>query len=123
MFDEIGDKIKRVAKILCWIGIVGSVIIAIITFVKASESYRTEGYYTAMGWILLIAGPLYSWVSASLAYGFGELIEKATEIANNTRKDNTPTATEKNNNDLEELYKEGLITEEEYNKKKGLLWI
>ena len=43
MFDNIGAKIKRLAKILCWVGIAASFILAIIMFVSAEEgSYSTE---------------------------------------------------------------------------------
>ena len=38
------------------------------------------------GVITIIVGPLAAWVSSWLLYGFGELIEKTTEIAENTRK-------------------------------------
>lgn len=35
---------------------------------------------------ILIVGPLFSWTSSFVMYGFGELIDKSTEIAKNTRK-------------------------------------
>ena len=36
MFDNIGDKIKTLAKVLCWIGIVISVIAAIGFFISGN---------------------------------------------------------------------------------------
>lgn len=82
MYKNIGRKIKGLAKFICWIGITISVIWAIYLF-----SYDTDYYYNNIkiitGIIILIAGPIISWIGSFFAYGFGELIEKTTEIADN----------------------------------------
>ena len=87
MFDNIGGKIKALAKIMCWVGIIGFVILAMITFVNASEagSYLS-GSLIVLGFVFLIIGPLVSWVFSFFMYGFGELIETNCEIAHNTSK-------------------------------------
>lgn len=68
MFDNIGGKIKTLAKVLCWIGIVGSVIAAI-------------GFFTSgngiTGWSMLIAGSLGSWISSFTLYALGEITENS----------------------------------------------
>ena len=68
MFDNIGGKIKTLAKVLCWIGIVGSVIAAI-------------GFFTSgngiTGWSMLIAGSLGSWISSFTLFGGGEITENS----------------------------------------------
>ena len=98
MFDNIGGKIKTLAKVLCWVGIIFSVLIAIILFIEAKEgSYRTEDLYMKLGCIYLIFGPLISWVSSFFMYGFGELIERTTEVALNTRHLRQATRNNKDN--------------------------
>lgn len=80
MFDNIGGKIKGLAKAIF--------IIATIIFIIAGLVMLSDGGDTAMitGIVTIIVGPLAAWVSSWLLYGFGELIEKTTEIAENTRK-------------------------------------
>ena len=84
MFEDIGAKIKAVTKVFCWFSIIVSVISAFVMFYMAGESYRTECCYNGMGWVFLIVLPLGSWLTSLFVYGFGELIEKTTEIAENT---------------------------------------
>ena len=84
MFDNIGGKIKTLAKVVCWLGIIASVIVAIVMFVASKENYRTEGTYVGLGIAFLIGGPLISWISSFMCYGFGELIENSAIIARNT---------------------------------------
>ena len=83
MFDNIGKKIKSLASILCWVGIIAYVIAAIIMIAIGVDEY--EDGLTAFGVILLFVGPLMSWISSFFMYGFGELIDKACDIEKNTR--------------------------------------
>lgn len=92
MFDNIGGKIKALAKVFCWIEIILSVIIAIIMFVSVEDvPYSQEGLYKGLGCVFLIIGPLLSWISSFVLYGFGELIETNCEIARNIRNTTTKT--------------------------------
>lgn len=75
MFDNIGGKIKILAKVLCWVGIIGFVLSAIYVWVTIGR------YGVGLGFALFIIGPLVSWISSFLLYGFGELIETNCEIA------------------------------------------
>lgn len=67
MFDNIGGKIKMVAKLLCWIGIAASVIggIGMICFEMVLA-----------GAVTIVAGCLCLWLGSLCLYGFGELIEE-----------------------------------------------
>lgn len=78
MFENIGKKIKSLANILCWVGIIAYVIAAIVMI-------STDEYLIGTGFLLLIVGPLMSWVGSLFIYGFGELIDKTCDIAENTR--------------------------------------
>lgn len=118
MFNNIGKKIKALAKVICWIQIVIYIITAIVMFIIASDTY-TEGLYIAIAFAFLIIGPFFAWLSSFFIYGFGELIDKACEIERNTRggeiKSNTQIQLDnERKSKIENLRLQGLITEEEY---------
>lgn len=75
MFNNIGRKIKMLAEVLCWIGIILSVSIGILSL------FGGIVYFLSFGFILLFLGPLLSWIGSFLLYGFGELVVKTTRIA------------------------------------------
>lgn len=77
MYNNIGGKIKVLAKSAFIVETIASVIAGIVFLFD----YET----VVLGLIIIIAGPLVAWVSSWLLYGFGELIDKVTEIACNTR--------------------------------------
>lgn len=77
MFDNIGGKIKTLAIVLCGVGIVASFIGGIVTSGMNQSPW---------GMLVAVAGALASWILSFFIYGFGELIEKVTEIAENTKK-------------------------------------
>lgn len=88
MFNNIGGKIKALAKVLCWIGIIISVLIAIVVFIAAGEAgqvvfngYRYDSSSMILpGILILILGPLLSWINSFLLYGFGTLVENSEFI-------------------------------------------
>jgi hypothetical protein len=73
MYDNIGDKIKLLAKILFALGAIAAIITGIVLI------YHEETRQIA--WIVIVAGPLISWASSWLVYGFGELIDNTNSIA------------------------------------------
>lgn len=76
MFKNIGGKIKGLAQVICTVGIAISVV--------AGVSMIGPGYNGAMvgmGFAVMIVGSLVSWIGSFFAYGFGELIENTTVIA------------------------------------------
>ncbi len=76
MFKNIGGKIKGLAKVICFVGIAISVV--------AGIGMMGSGYNDAMvgmGLAVMIVGSLFSWIGSFFAYGFGELIENTTVIA------------------------------------------
>lgn len=68
MFDNIGGKIKALAKVLCWIDIVASIIVGIVLVIED---------FTFAGILMLTLGPLFSWIGSFVLYGFGQLIENS----------------------------------------------
>ena len=78
MFDNIGSKIKTLAKVVCWIGIIGSVIAGIAMIATMGSVGVLSGLLT------IVLGALLSWVGSFVLYGFGEMVENSdirTELA------------------------------------------
>jgi len=102
MFDNIGGKIKTLAVIICALGIIASVIAAIVIIVLAIENHITRDIYLGFG--LLIAGPLASWIGSFFVYGFGELIEKVSNIEDKIYSNpKTYTLVETNSRELKQV--------------------
>lgn len=87
MFDNIGGKIKTLAKVLCWIGIAFSVITGIAVMFGSVSSvsyngsrYATGGSSVVAGILIIVLGCLFSWLGSFFAYGFGQLIENSDEL-------------------------------------------
>jgi hypothetical protein len=80
MYSNIGKKIKALAIIMFILMAVGCVAAGIIFIVTADDVGDVLPYALP----ILIAGPVFAWISSWFIYGVGELICKATEIARNT---------------------------------------
>ncbi len=75
-FDNIGSKIKALATFLFVLLSALSIGCGIYLIIEDSTVWL----------ILVILGPVLSWVSSFLLYGFGELIEKNQDTEYNTRE-------------------------------------
>lgn len=73
MFDNIGGKIKTLAQVVTWIGIISSVISGI-----ALMSIDEDMIF--VGLMVMIFGSLMSWVSSFVLYGFGQLVENSDKL-------------------------------------------
>ena len=83
MFDNIGGKIKGLAKVICWIGIIASCIGGIIYWVAASKLHAGfVGFLAGLG--IIVGGSLASWIGSFTTYALGELVENSAEIRENT---------------------------------------
>ena len=126
MFDNIGGKIKTLAQVVCWIGIITSIIYGIVLM-------GTDDDLIFLGFIVMVVGALLSWVSSFTLFGFGEIIEDTKLIRKVLVGDNLPSdiqnASEKNNFEvdkttqrannpqimaLQKQYENGDITEDDY---------
>lgn len=86
IFVDIGKKIKTLAKILCWTGIVGFGITGFIIFIIAANTFYGGEVFVGLGFAILIIGPLTSWVGSFFIYGFGELVDNSNVIKENLLK-------------------------------------
>lgn len=75
MFKNIGGKIKGLAKVNCIVGIAISVVVGIGMIDSGNDAM------IAVGVLVMIVGLLVSWIGSFFVYGFGELIENTTVIA------------------------------------------
>lgn len=72
MFSNIGTKIKTLAQILCWVGILASAVGGLIMITTSGQ--------TNQGLVVLLAGPPISWIASFLFYGLGQLIENTDAL-------------------------------------------
>ena len=72
MFDNIGDKIKVLAQVICWVGIFASVITGFMLM--------TQDDTLLLGFLVILFGSLGSWIGSFMIYGFGQLIENADAL-------------------------------------------
>ena len=79
MFSNIEKKIKTLAKVLTWIGIVASVVAGVAIILTGLSQYA-GGAAVALGILTMIFGSLGSWLSNLVLYGFGQLIEDTRKI-------------------------------------------
>lgn len=70
MFDNIGGKIKTLAQVVCWIGIIASVIIGFVMMAQDDDT-------AFAGILIMVLGSLGSWIGSFMTYGFGQLIENS----------------------------------------------
>lgn len=84
MFNNIGRKLQALAKVVCWLGIILSVIIGIISVVNG---FQINGRYygnhgTPMiitGFLYIILGSLFSWIGSWAMCGLGVAAERAEQ--------------------------------------------
>ena len=91
MFSNIGGKIKVLAKVLCGIGIILSIISGIAVMASGNNRVAINGTYAIIspviiGIVVIVFGCLMSWIGSFFAYGFGQLIENTDEIRKNTSR-------------------------------------
>ena len=84
MFNNIGGQIKGLAKVICWLGIIASVIIGILLIMSATNR---NGYYSytdtnmvITGILVMIMGSILSWIGSFVLYGFGELVDNSSKL-------------------------------------------
>lgn len=73
LFDNIGAKLKKLAKIIFVLIFVGSIIMAIVS---VTNRYMISGFAIIMTFLVdIIVGFVAGWCSSVALYAFGELIE------------------------------------------------
>lgn len=116
MYNGIGKKIKNLTLFIVLVEILVSICVGIAITYYLRSSYFTEEL-SFLGLLVGFLGIIASWISGFFLYGFGELIDQTTQI-------NTRQKLEKDEKDisakiekLNQWKQNGLIDEEDYNKK------
>lgn len=79
MFDNIGQKIKK---------------LAMITFIVVSSIFVLDGFISFMDdkrishLLICIIGPFVAWISSFVLYGFGELVDNSSKLYSDALKQN-----------------------------------
>lgn len=82
MFKNIGKKIMCLATIICWAGIILTLsagIFFIFWGINLGNSVGNVTIIRGIGFVIL--GPVSSWISSFVLYGFGRLVENSDIIA------------------------------------------
>ena len=88
MYDNIGGKIKGLAKATFIVGAIAAVITGIALMASDEDMIP-------VGLLVMVVGPIVAWVSSWLLYGFGELIENsAIAVGKETIKPNSSNTTD-----------------------------
>ena len=74
MYDNIGGKIKGLAK-------VSFILAAIAEVITGIALMATSEYLVGYGLLVMVVGPIVAWISSWLLYGFGQLIENSDIVA------------------------------------------
>ena len=113
MYDNIGNKIKILAQIICVFGVVASVILGLVICFRTNE-------FNEIGLLYILIGSISSWISSFIIYGFGELIEKVCSIEKKvgTSKSNVFLKTE--NSSINNLIDTTSQKEQETNEAKDI---
>ena len=85
MFENIGGKIKGLAKFICWLGIIGSVIYGIMMLSMNSRYNPT----ILPGIMIMVGGSLVSWIGSFFTYAIGEIVCLLEKIAKYTNEQQT----------------------------------
>lgn len=99
MYDNIGGKIKGLAKVMCAVGSIAPIIAGIVII-----SLDRYGRSTPIAIAVMVLGIISAWVSTWLLYGFGQLIENSDIIAEEYKRANKK-ATAKKNERIQKQYR------------------
>ena len=89
MFNNIGRKIKTLAKVIAWIGMASSVISGLVTMIETAILTKADTVLQGvwflflgliLGAIVAAVGCLVAWASVLILYGFGQLVENSDKL-------------------------------------------
>ena len=83
MYNHISGKCKALAKAICWIGMIGSIIGGAALIIAGIETYGyNQTLYIVIGAATVLLGPLFSWLGSIVIYAIGEAAENSAIAAN-----------------------------------------
>lgn len=73
MYEDIGKKIKLMAK-------VGTIVQAVVCVIVGIILIAVTPYLIGLGFLIILLGPVLAWLNSFMRYGFGELVDKIYDI-------------------------------------------
>lgn len=90
LFSNPGEKIKRIATVAFWLEVAAEIISLLIgLFVMLIEDFETFIVMFLCSPFALAAAVFVAWLTSLFIYGFGELIEKTSDTADELEKLNS----------------------------------
>lgn len=89
LFEGAGNRIKTLAKVLFILGIIASIILAIVFGWDRYLAYGKYKHADFVAWkffLFLIGGPIITYINTLLLYGYGELIEETSRTRSKTNE-------------------------------------
>lgn len=85
MFENVGEKIQFIAKLLFWLGSLTSIILAFVfgfenqfvQYYSIGGGYNKTEFFAGPFFAFLIGGPVALYLSSIVLSGFGKLVENA----------------------------------------------
>ncbi len=77
MFNNISAKIKLLAQISCWVGIVASFLYGVY-IMRTTRELIVVGFI--VGILVMVIGAFASWAGSFMTYGIGQLIENTDTL-------------------------------------------
>ena len=75
MFENVGSKVETLARVVCWIGIIGSIIGGIAIMAQGKNLFL-------VGILSAVLGSFFSWIGSLSLYAIGEAAENSAIAAN-----------------------------------------
>lgn len=82
LFGDPGKKIQKMAQIFFWVEVIACVILAFCLGWEEINRWGDKEFCAGIFFGFLIGGPLASYCSALMMYGFGELVDTISKIHN-----------------------------------------
>lgn len=77
MFNNVGAKVKGLAKFICIMGMIVSVLSGLMMIVSGFNAYRGGETLIVSGIVTGVVGCLASWIGSWVTYAIGEAAEYA----------------------------------------------
>lgn len=87
MFNDVGEKIKKIAHVIFWIASGAYVLSGLFFFISGATAPSDNAllFHMIGGICIILIGPLSAWISCCFIYGFGELISNTDSIKKSSR--------------------------------------
>lgn len=87
MSSNIGSKLKKLAEVILYIGIIGFTVLAVIYFIQADDwSNSDEITFAILGLEYLVFGNIINVIISYLIYAVGEIVDNTAATASNSEK-------------------------------------